>query len=89
MSAKTRLPDGVCAAADGRGLRIILHWPQVKFLFGRGREKPDWSLQLKSRPLPWRYVTTMLGGMSASNRHRIWRNSGAPSPTAEVKKTCN
>ena len=43
----------------------VLHWPQVLALFGIGRKKVDWSLRLKSRPLPWRYVTTMLGTMAA------------------------
>jgi hypothetical protein len=43
----------------------VLHWPQVLALFGIGREKADWSLRLKSRPLPWRYVTSMLGTMAA------------------------
>ena len=43
----------------------VLHWPQVLALFGIGREKADRSLRLKSRPLPWRYVTTMLGTMAA------------------------
>jgi hypothetical protein len=43
----------------------VLHWPQVLALFGIGRKKADWSLRLKSRPLPWRYVTSMLGTMAA------------------------
>jgi hypothetical protein len=43
----------------------VLHWPQVLALFGIGSEKTDWSLRLKSRPLPWRYVTSMLGAMAA------------------------
>jgi hypothetical protein len=46
-------------------LVCVLHWPQVLALFGIGREKADWSLRLKSRPLPWRYVTSMLGAMVA------------------------
>ena len=43
----------------------VLHWPQVLAMFGIGREKADRSLRRKSRPLPWRYVTTMLGTMAA------------------------
>jgi hypothetical protein len=43
----------------------VLHWPQVLALFGVGREKADWSLRLKSRPLPWSYVTSMLSAMAA------------------------
>jgi hypothetical protein len=42
----------------------ILHWLQVLALFGLGRKKPDWALRLKSRPLPWRYVTSILAAMA-------------------------
>jgi hypothetical protein len=42
----------------------VLHWPQVLALFGFGERKPDWSVRLKKRPLPWRYVSTMLGAMA-------------------------
>jgi hypothetical protein len=41
----------------------VLHWPQVLDLFGIAGRKPDWSVRLKARPLPWRYVTIMLGLM--------------------------
>jgi hypothetical protein len=43
----------------------VLHWPQVLAFFGIGRGQADWSLRLKSRPLPWRYVTSMLALMAA------------------------
>jgi hypothetical protein len=42
----------------------VLHWPAVLALFGIGERKPDWSLRPKRRPLPWRYVATMLGAMA-------------------------
>ncbi len=41
----------------------VLHWPQVLALFGLGGGTRDWSVRLKTRPLPWRYVTAMLGAM--------------------------
>jgi hypothetical protein len=42
----------------------VLHWPHVLALFGIRHEEADWSLRLKMRPLPWRYVTSMLGTMA-------------------------
>jgi len=38
----------------------VLHWPQLLALFGIGRNRPDWSIRLKRRPLPWRYIGIML-----------------------------
>jgi hypothetical protein len=42
----------------------VLHWPEVLALFHIGRRKPNWSVRLKKRPLPWRYLTLMLGAMA-------------------------
>ncbi|MFO1024966.1 MAG: hypothetical protein U1E70_07285 [Acetobacteraceae bacterium] len=42
-----------------------LHWPKVLELFGTGGRKPDWSIRLKRRPLPWRSVIPLLGAMLA------------------------
>jgi hypothetical protein len=58
----------------------VLRWPQVLALFGIGREKADWSLRLKSRPLPWRYVTSMLDVVSHASGIvcgiRPWNRTG-------------
>lgn len=43
----------------------VLHWPQMLALLRIGGRKPDWSIRLKARPLPWRYVTGMLVAMVA------------------------
>lgn len=39
----------------------ILHWPQFLALFGLGTEPASFNLRLKSPPLPWTYVATVLG----------------------------
>jgi hypothetical protein len=38
----------------------VLHWPQLLALFGIGKNRPDWGIHWKSRPLPWRYLGVML-----------------------------
>lgn len=38
----------------------VLHWPQLLALLGLGRQRPDWRLRWKRRPLPWRYTASML-----------------------------
>ena len=43
----------------------VLHWTQVQGLFRIGGRKPDWSIRLKRRPLPWGYVTALLTAMIA------------------------
>ena len=43
----------------------VLHWRQVQGLFRIGGRKPDWSIRLKRRPLPWGYVTGLLAAMIA------------------------
>jgi len=39
----------------------ILHWPQLLALLGIGKNRPDWGIRPKRRPLPWGYTVTMLG----------------------------
>lgn len=38
----------------------VLHWPQLLALFGIGKERPDWRIRRKHRPLPWGYTAGML-----------------------------
>jgi hypothetical protein len=39
----------------------VLHWPQLLALLGIGKQRPDWGIRWKRRPLPWRYTAAMLG----------------------------
>ncbi len=43
----------------------VLHRTQVQRSFRIGRRKPDWSIRLKRKPLPWGYVTGLLAAMIA------------------------
>jgi hypothetical protein len=43
----------------------VLHWPQLLALLGIGRDRPDWSIRWKRRPLPLRYTLGMLAAQVA------------------------
>ncbi len=44
----------------GLSITAILHWNQVQALFGRGKEKPDWSLRWKKPRLSKGYLLSIL-----------------------------
>jgi hypothetical protein len=41
----------------------VLHWPELRALFGFGRRRPDWRIRWKSSPLPTGVVATLLACM--------------------------
>ena len=43
----------------------ILHWPELRALFGFGDRPPDWSIRRKARPLPGWAVAALLAGTVA------------------------
>jgi hypothetical protein len=43
----------------------VLHWPELRALFGIGRRGPDWSIRRKRTPLPVGLVATLLACMLA------------------------
>ncbi len=43
----------------------VLHWPEVRALFGFGRRAPDWSVRWKRSPLPVGMVAPLLAGTLA------------------------
>jgi hypothetical protein len=43
----------------------VLHWPELRALFGLGERRPDWSIRSKRSPLPIAVVTALLGCMLA------------------------
>jgi hypothetical protein len=42
----------------------VLHWPQFLALFGLGPEAARFELTLRQQPLPWLYVTSLLGAVA-------------------------
>lgn len=42
---------------------IVLHWPQALAIFGFGPAPADWSLRLKSDPLPGGYLAAILSAI--------------------------
>jgi hypothetical protein len=43
----------------------VLHWPELRALFGIGRRRRDWSIRRKRTPLPAGLVATLLACMLA------------------------
>lgn len=47
----------------GLTMIAVLHWGQFLALFGLGSEAARFDIALKPRPLPWLYVTAVLGAV--------------------------
>ncbi|MBV8092970.1 MAG: hypothetical protein JOY71_26300 [Acetobacteraceae bacterium] len=64
----------------------VLHWPQLLALFGIGDRRPDWSLRLKEKPLPWKEVGVLLVAMAgfewAPYLEELWRTIRTEARTA-------
>ncbi len=55
----------------------VLHWPQLLALLRIGGRRPDWSVRLKAKPLPWRYVAGMLGAIGGAGVGSLSRGTWA------------
>lgn len=66
----------------------VLHWPQTLALLGIGKHRPDWRIRWKQRPLPWRYISVMLGLQVALEWvpyvEELWRCLRAQPPDAGI-----
>ena len=47
------------------GFLMVLHWDQAQALFGLGGDRPRFAPQRKRKPLPRRYVASLLGAVTA------------------------
>jgi hypothetical protein len=60
-----------------------LHWDQLRAMFGRGLERPDWRLRRKRHPVPSAYVTGVMAAVTVAiglpygeELRRCWRARG-------------